>query len=261
MEKKIVILGTFLCSIFSYSQVGINTKNPQGVFNVDGAKNNAANGKPTLAQQKDDFVVLENGNVGIGTTTPITKLEVNNGTTAGAIKIVDGSQGANKVLVSDADGVGTWQTPSSIRATIIGNFPPTAIISNSISGTDQYSGIYIDLPQGKWIVNTGLTISYLNTTITRKWVHAYLSTNTNNIAQNGFAQLGPAGANTKYSGVLTNGGGTTENQTLNFVSGSTIINVTATSLRIYLIIESLATNDWQYTTGSNENFLYAFPIN
>ena len=50
-----------------------------------------------------------NNRVGIGTTAPATKLDINNGTTAGAIKIVDGTQGANKVLMSDANGVGAWR--------------------------------------------------------------------------------------------------------------------------------------------------------
>jgi hypothetical protein len=54
------------------------------------------------------MLIAGNGNVGIGTSSPGAKLEINNGTTAGAIKIVDGTQGAGKVLVSDANGVGTW---------------------------------------------------------------------------------------------------------------------------------------------------------
>ncbi|WP_435522262.1 hypothetical protein [Chryseobacterium indoltheticum] len=53
------------------------------------------------------------GNIGIGTTNPTARLEVNNGTTNGAIKIVDGTEGAGKVLTSDVNGVGTWQTPTS----------------------------------------------------------------------------------------------------------------------------------------------------
>lgn len=53
-----------------------------------------------------------NNRLGIGTSSPGSRLEINNGTTPGAIKIVDGTQGAGKVLVSDANGVGTWQSAS-----------------------------------------------------------------------------------------------------------------------------------------------------
>jgi len=45
------------------------------------------------------------GNVGIGTTAPGAKLEIN-----GQIKITGGSPGANKVLTSDASGLASWQT-------------------------------------------------------------------------------------------------------------------------------------------------------
>lgn len=45
-------------------------------------------------------------NVGIGMTAPAAKLDI-----LGNIKITDGSQGAGKVLTSDASGVASWQTP------------------------------------------------------------------------------------------------------------------------------------------------------
>lgn len=47
------------------------------------------------------------GNVGMGTATPGTKLEV-----AGQVKITGGSPGAGKVLTSDADGLASWATPT-----------------------------------------------------------------------------------------------------------------------------------------------------
>ena len=53
-------------------------------------------------------VVVTGGNVGIGTISPGAKLEVN-----GPIKITDGSQGAGKVLTSDASGLASWQTPAA----------------------------------------------------------------------------------------------------------------------------------------------------
>ncbi|MEN4758960.1 tail fiber domain-containing protein [Chryseobacterium sp. C39-AII1] len=56
------------------------------------------------------------GNVGIGNTAPTVKLDINSGGTSGtpiaAVKIVDGNQAAGKILTSDANGEGTWQTPA-----------------------------------------------------------------------------------------------------------------------------------------------------
>ena len=46
--------------------------------------------------------------VGIGTSNPTEKLEVN-----GSIKITDGTQGAGKVLTSDANGKASWQDAPS----------------------------------------------------------------------------------------------------------------------------------------------------
>lgn len=66
-----------------------------------------------------------NNNVGIGTTTPSTRLDINNGSTPGAIKIVDGTQAEGKVLVSDASGVATWRDTTG-----------SALVINSTTGTN-----------------------------------------------------------------------------------------------------------------------------
>lgn len=52
------------------AQMGVNTANIQGVFNIDGQKNNPTTGTPSGTQGKDDFVVLPTGQVGIGTISP-----------------------------------------------------------------------------------------------------------------------------------------------------------------------------------------------
>jgi hypothetical protein len=50
------------------------------------------------------------GNVGIGTNEPTTRLEVQ-----GQIKIVDGTQGADRILTSDENGAARWASaPSSV---------------------------------------------------------------------------------------------------------------------------------------------------
>ncbi len=56
--------------------------------------------------------IANNGNVGIGTTTPTTKLDV-----AGQVKIVDGTQGSAKVLTSDSTGLASWQAVPVIPET------------------------------------------------------------------------------------------------------------------------------------------------
>ena len=75
MKKNIIISIGLLLSGFSYSQVGINTANPQGAFHVDGAKDNNKTGTPTTSQQLNDFVILSNGSVGIKTITPSVKVD------------------------------------------------------------------------------------------------------------------------------------------------------------------------------------------
>lgn len=68
--KKTFVFSSFLISAFAFSQVGINTPNPQGALTVDAAKDNPTTGIPTVAQQANDFTVTNTGSVGIGTNTP-----------------------------------------------------------------------------------------------------------------------------------------------------------------------------------------------
>ncbi|MDC8106827.1 hypothetical protein ACNFU2_18265 [Chryseobacterium sp. PTM-20240506] len=74
--KKSIIPFCLCFSIAYYAQVGIGTKNPQAILHVDGAKDNAATGVPTTAQQANDFVVTATGNVGIGNANPQRSLDV-----------------------------------------------------------------------------------------------------------------------------------------------------------------------------------------
>ncbi|ANF51268.1 hypothetical protein A0O34_12425 [Chryseobacterium glaciei] len=88
-----------------YAQIGINTSNPQGAFNIDAGKDNPATGAPTVAQQANDINVTTAGNVGIGLTAPTNKLHINatdplrlQGTTAGVTT-------TDNLLVLDPTGV------------------------------------------------------------------------------------------------------------------------------------------------------------
>ena len=68
---------------------------------------NASNGGSGYWQQSGGSIYYNGGNVGIGTATPGAKLDV-----SGQVKIADGSQGAGKILTSDANGLASWQAGS-----------------------------------------------------------------------------------------------------------------------------------------------------
>ncbi|REC59477.1 hypothetical protein DRF65_25690 [Chryseobacterium pennae] len=70
-----MIISIFI-SFVGYSQVGVNTTNPQGSFHIDGGKDNAAVGAPTTIQQKNDFIITPSGQVGIGKYNPQKKLDI-----------------------------------------------------------------------------------------------------------------------------------------------------------------------------------------
>lgn len=77
MTKKLIMLG--MTSVFSmaYSQVGINTTSPQGIFHIDGQKNDPATGSPSATQRTDDVVVTSSGEIAIATNSKNTALEKN----------------------------------------------------------------------------------------------------------------------------------------------------------------------------------------
>jgi hypothetical protein len=124
MKRRLIPAGaglTFLALAFcleAQTGIGINMDNPQGVFQLDGRSSAASidlvTDPPvfTIAQQTDDVLITEDGQMGIGTTSPSTRLDIRTQGQSGVIplRIMDGSQGSGKVLVSDAQGVATWQT-------------------------------------------------------------------------------------------------------------------------------------------------------
>ena len=80
---------------------------------------NTGNGTNTIVER---MRIDHNGNVGIGAIAPTEKLEVQ-----GSVKIVDGTQGAGKVLTSDATGKGSWQASSGIPTSAIFYFPTITV--------------------------------------------------------------------------------------------------------------------------------------
>lgn len=81
------------------------------------------------------MVIRETGDVGIGTINPGAKLEI-----AGDIKIVDGTQGAGKVLTSDATGWASWQTAVGTPGPTGPVGPPGATGANGPAGANGATG-------------------------------------------------------------------------------------------------------------------------
>jgi hypothetical protein len=118
--KKIIWFSAIFLLISGYITLGygqtqeseeitVTTYYPAPYGEYDGLKAKKATvGTYALPTSKNNLTV--EGKVGIGTSAPSTKLDVNS-TTSGAVRIVDGTQAAGKVLTSDANGVGTWQNP------------------------------------------------------------------------------------------------------------------------------------------------------
>lgn len=112
--------------------------------------------------------IYRTGNVGIGTTTPTTALHVQNATSP-AFRLVDGTQAAGRILTSDANGNASWQTLAV--TSVAGTLPssPTSFTSYG-SGTpaviSEYTGGYITLPPGKWLIGVGSTVSINSNTQT-----------------------------------------------------------------------------------------------
>jgi hypothetical protein len=115
------------------------------------------------------FTLMTNGapwsQVGINTNTPKSALNIvqkNKSTPGKGFRLEDGTEAAGKVLTSDADGVGSWQT---VGINLISGFIDTTngisiewLNQDSASTNFRNTKTYIDLPPGAWQVNVRMLL-------------------------------------------------------------------------------------------------------
>ena len=134
--KKIIMLLAGIFSGISYGQVGINTQNPQGIFHVDGGKDNPVTGTPSTAQQANDFLLTTAGNVGVGTTAPTAKLEINSNSS--------NTSGLKFTQLNSSTPVGTGQALGVDAGGNVITVPnPTAASITTVEAFLGGSGIYV----------------------------------------------------------------------------------------------------------------------
>ena len=88
-----------------------------------GTGNNSGNNLTT------EWVKIENGNVGIGTSNPDNNLDV-----VGTFQYKDGNQGAGKILTSDSDGNTAWASNSIYTES-------SSLNTSSVTATTTWTGI------------------------------------------------------------------------------------------------------------------------
>jgi hypothetical protein len=195
------------------------------------------------------------GNLGIGTTIPTTKLDIRASSPGTGFRLVDGSQGANKVLSSDADGKATWTTNVAVTPAVMGVMG----VGSSTSSQNNWTGAYITLPNGKWSVQVTM-LANTQTDIANDdviWMRTGFSTSsTANQMASGSAIVGPS----LVSGLIR------DNNKYTMLTGTIIINNTSGGDVTYYYwlfncdyetatFQSLARNVW------GENSIVAYPMN
>lgn len=255
MKNRFISLLTLLTITFGYSQVGINTQSPQGVFHVDAGKNNNETGAPTIDQQADDFTILKSGDVGIGTTAPTARLHIVS-KSGSVVRIEDGTQGENKILVSDSDGNASWRSSSATRPVVFGVLPGST--PNVTSSTDVYLNTNITLPPGSWMVSMGTTVWKAVANTAASW---FIFT----LADSATAYAATADVDTAHSGAQIGVLGAPNSNTFSFGSGSLAITNSGTSNKTYYLwarrVEGDATMRSPMSSSVLERYFYAIPTN
>lgn len=197
----------------------------------------------------------------VGTTDDVTfdDLDVDSVRTA-AFRLQNGTQGANYILSSDANGNASWKESAAAKSPVFGVFNPTAPIM-PINSADYCTGAYIDLPSGSWAVNIGLIMQVSAAHTGGYWVRTLLSTDCAAFTPPTYITGGPK----MVAGVKSS------HTTFGFLTGTIMVNNTGTSTQRFYLWRSASWAESgadpnltlvNFATGTfGEDYIYAMPMN
>ena len=219
----LLLLFFLVLNINSQTLIGINTKNAQKIFHIDGAGDNATTGTPLASQLANDVIIDEQGRLGIG-LLPQYALDILSTTATNGLKIQDGSEAASKVMTSSTDGTGSWQYVGSLPV-ITGELTSAGIsvpLRSTLTGTAWVdTNCSLTLPPGKWCVQVSMQVAVTGTLVGD---HLWLTSTFENATFLGSSRISgivfKSGKSFLHGFVIINNTGST-NQTYKYLAGYT----------------------------------------
>lgn len=104
-QYRLILFYFMLISFGLKAQVGINTEDIRGVFHLDTAADNNAVISPLSAS--NDVVITSDGNMGVGTITPTSRLHIKSDSPYSAFRLRT-STSTGAVLLGDSSGNAFW---------------------------------------------------------------------------------------------------------------------------------------------------------
>lgn len=144
-------------SVFSQG-VAINTQNSGSgtVFQIDAAGDNATS--VTATQALNDIVIMNTGNIGVGTVSPTNRLHVKTASGQGALRINDGTEKSGRVLYSQLDGTSVWFPYGSYTLKEIPLGANRTFTISEVNNIFKYSGTSFKLEPGIWMIDVQLLV-------------------------------------------------------------------------------------------------------
>lgn len=153
MKKITTTLFVLGMTLITNAQVGINTTNPQGVFNIDGAKDNPVSGIPDATAGANDVVITSDGKVGIGTISPSNTLEINSGVNGVSGLTFSKLNSSTTAVIAQPIGVdANGKIVTAITGQSLLNFLASDISTNNIQPAYVDFLTLNNVPVGRWEV-------------------------------------------------------------------------------------------------------------